>query len=173
MKEFEQHEINKVLPPFSDQDYALLKSSLNDKGFIDMRSYYETNPHDLSHTVALFDNKIVDGWHRYNACRELGIDPIYSHLAGDEDEAKGYLYKMNSTYAGNYPATRTHETIEHLIKLEAKMRLIDNGLLNKERAIQVVDSLIECERCRRQWTGAMAFAASERGFIFYNSGGML
>lgn len=51
-----------VMPDMSDEEYAALKRSIDEDG--------------LKHPIEVApDGTIVDGHHRYRACRELGIDP--------------------------------------------------------------------------------------------------
>ncbi len=44
--------------------------------------------------IMTLDGKILDGWHRYKACLELGIDPFFAEYTGDDPA--GYVISQNA-----------------------------------------------------------------------------
>ena len=44
--------------------------------------------------IMTLDGKILDGWHRYKACLELGIEPFYAKYTGDDPS--GYVISQNA-----------------------------------------------------------------------------
>lgn len=58
----ENHEANKILPAMSEREYEDLKESINRNG--------------LRKNVIMLGNQVIAGWHRFRACKELGINPI-------------------------------------------------------------------------------------------------
>lgn len=56
-------ELEEIIPKLSPEEYEALKNSIKEKGLL--------KPIDV-----MSDGTIVDGHHRYKACKELGIDPI-------------------------------------------------------------------------------------------------
>jgi hypothetical protein len=60
MKEYEQHEIGKCYPPLTDTERGLLRQQMLGPG--------------SKSKVILFEDKILDGWHQYLICKELGIE---------------------------------------------------------------------------------------------------
>ena len=44
--------------------------------------------------IMILDGKILDGWHRYKACLELGIEPFLAVYT--EDDPVGYVIRLNA-----------------------------------------------------------------------------
>jgi ParB-like chromosome segregation protein Spo0J len=63
------HPAADLLPPMSEEEYAGFKE--------DMRRHGQRKP------IVLLDGKVLDGRHRYRACRELGIEPRTVSLEPD------------------------------------------------------------------------------------------
>lgn len=68
--EFEQHEISKFMPPFPDEDFLALRASIAKNG--------QLMP------ITLYEGKVLDGWHRYLACKSLDIGPITRVYEGED-----------------------------------------------------------------------------------------
>jgi len=72
---YEKHELNTV-PKLSEHDYSALKDSIKRHGYLSEFG-----------TIVLYEDKILDGWHRYKVCEELGIEPEISDFTGGYEEA--------------------------------------------------------------------------------------
>ena len=71
---YEQHPIGKELPRYVDtEEFNTLKDSIAEHGQLN--------------DILIFEGKILDGWHRYQACIQLGIEPKIKMFEGDEDDA--------------------------------------------------------------------------------------
>jgi hypothetical protein len=68
----ERHALSKAFPNLSDEEFAALKDSIKRNGQRDR--------------ILLFEGQILDGWHRYRACLELGKEPIFGVFTGDAVE---------------------------------------------------------------------------------------
>jgi len=64
-----RHALSKAFPDLSDEEFTALKESIRRNGQRDK--------------ILLFDDQILDGWHRYRACLELGKAPIFGVFTGD------------------------------------------------------------------------------------------
>lgn len=70
-QDYEIHPIATIFPDMSDGDYARLKTSIQEQGQLE--------------PIWILDGAILDGRHRYRACRELGIEPrIREYTSGDD-----------------------------------------------------------------------------------------
>lgn len=68
---FEQHELSAAFPAMSDEARLALRDSVEDIG--------------IQNAVVLFEGKVIDGWHRYCAARELGANCPTVELPADVD----------------------------------------------------------------------------------------
>jgi len=68
-KKLEQHELGKLLPAMDKADFEALKEDIKINGQIV--------------AVCLYQGKVLDGWHRYLACEELGIEAKTKVWSGD------------------------------------------------------------------------------------------
>ncbi len=68
---YEQHPLSATFPPMSDEARLALRDSIEDIG--------------VQNPVVLFEGKVLDGWHRYCAARELGANCPMVELPADVD----------------------------------------------------------------------------------------
>jgi hypothetical protein len=64
-----RHPLSAAFPDLSDEEFKSLKDSIKRNGQRDK--------------ILLFEDQILDGWHRYRACLELGKEPIFGVFTGD------------------------------------------------------------------------------------------
>jgi hypothetical protein len=63
------HEVAALFPPMESEEYASLVASIQQ--------------HGLREPLWRYQGKIIDGRHRYRACRQLGIEPTYREWDGN------------------------------------------------------------------------------------------
>lgn len=68
--EYEIHDLCKIFPVMPTDQFAALMDDIRDNG--------------LRQPIVLFENKILDGRHRYRACLELGRRPVSVQYDGDD-----------------------------------------------------------------------------------------
>lgn len=66
--ELDAHPACLILPEMEREDYERLKEDISGFG--------------LRHPITLYQGKILDGRHRYRACLELGINPVFEEWEG-------------------------------------------------------------------------------------------
>ena len=66
-----RHPLSGVWPPLSDDEAAALRQSMAD-GF------------DAAHPIVLLNDQVLDGWHRYQAALEAGVEPLLRAYIGDD-----------------------------------------------------------------------------------------
>jgi len=69
LDEYEVHPAALIPPPLADDDYQALLDSIRQ--------------HGQQHPIILFEGRVIDGRHRYQACRELGIIPRVESYSGN------------------------------------------------------------------------------------------
>lgn len=62
--EFVRHPACEIFPPLSAAEFADLKADIAEQGQLE--------------SIKLFEGQVLDGWHRYMACRDLGVVPVVS-----------------------------------------------------------------------------------------------
>ncbi len=60
MNMYQQHPLSAAFPAMSEQDFQSLKDSITEIG--------------VQNPITLFESMVIDGWHRYTAANELGMD---------------------------------------------------------------------------------------------------
>lgn len=136
-------ELDKYLPPLPEEKFQKLKAKIAKDG------YDEAKP------IAIWEerpNTIVDGHHRYRACRELGIDPavVEKSFASIDDAVlyaiDGYLTGRELTNAQKVIAVEHALSIEERIQLKAEAKenqmrksVPTEGVVTKEVAQKIAD----------------------------------
>jgi len=64
-----RHPLSAAFPDLSDEEFKSLKDSIKRNGQRDK--------------ILLFEDQILDGWHRYQACLQLGKAPVFGVFTGD------------------------------------------------------------------------------------------
>lgn len=57
---YQQHPLSAAFPAMSEQDFQSLKDSITEIG--------------VQNPITLFESMVIDGWHRYTAANDLGMD---------------------------------------------------------------------------------------------------
>ena len=77
--DWELHEYCKLFPPMPEEQFSALKDDIRDNG--------------LRNPIVLFENKILDGRHRYLACLRLGRQPV--SVIYDGEDPLGFVISHN------------------------------------------------------------------------------
>ena len=77
-----KHKFN-IFPEAEASDYSRLLDDIRSNGFD------ETMP------ITLYEGSILDGWNRWRACQQLGIDPPTRDFDGTEEEAMQFAMRSN------------------------------------------------------------------------------
>lgn len=70
MPVYELHELAKLFPPMSPEEYESFKKSIKEYG--------------LFTSITLYQGKILDGKERYRACLEVGVSPHFKEYLGND-----------------------------------------------------------------------------------------
>lgn len=68
--ELKQHPLSAAFPSMSDADFLALRDDIEDNG--------QRDP------IVVFEGMVLDGWHRYRSCAELGIPPVLVDFDGSD-----------------------------------------------------------------------------------------
>jgi hypothetical protein len=67
---YQRHPLSAAWPNMSPEEYASLIESIQMHG--------QRDP------IVLLDDQILDGWHRYRACLDAGMEPMFTAFEGDD-----------------------------------------------------------------------------------------
>ena len=67
---YSRHPLSAAWPNMSDDEFASLTESIQ--------------LHGLREPIVLLDDQVLDGWHRYQACIEAGMEPVFEVFSGDD-----------------------------------------------------------------------------------------
>jgi soluble cytochrome b562 len=81
MKTYEMHRLADLVPPMTAEQFAELKADIK--------------AHGLREPITLLDGKILDGKHRYRACRELGISITTRPWPTDDGQPVDFVISEN------------------------------------------------------------------------------
>jgi len=133
--EYEFHNIANIYPLAKEEEFELLKESIQKRG--------QLSP------IVIFDKKIIDGRNRYLACKDLSRVPIVEVFTGTEDEARKYAIELNSgrrhmaktqsaMMAAEYVLTSRTDTCKKVsVSTAAKMFLVSEKYIT--RAMSIID----------------------------------
>lgn len=79
MRELATHPVADLLPDMTAEEFEALKTSIRE--------------HGQEMPVLLLHGQILDGWHRYRACLELGIEPVTKEI--DTADPLGLVFTLN------------------------------------------------------------------------------
>src|SRR6516162_5959833 len=77
MSKLEPHDLSKLFPPISPEDFDKLAGDIK--------------LHGLHHPIVRYQGKILDGNNRYRACEDAKIAPRFTDFTGDDAAARNYV----------------------------------------------------------------------------------
>lgn len=119
-----QHPDSKLFPPMSNEEYEELKG--------DIKKRFQINP------IVMYEGKILDGWHRYRACIELGIEPHFTAFANTVITSLDYVISQNLTRRHLTGSQRAAVAVEYkkLISTQVHKRHINNMSIRMKAMIR-------------------------------------
>ncbi|MEM3424150.1 MAG: DNA methyltransferase [Nitrososphaeria archaeon] len=99
----EIHDLCNILPEMTKEEFDELKEDIEKNGLL--------NP------IVLFENKVLDGRHRYRACLELGIEPRFIQFEGDRLDALSFVISENIKRRHLTPSQKAFAGVEIREKL--------------------------------------------------------
>ncbi len=70
METYEIHPLADLIPKMTDDEFAKLQEDIREHGLIE--------------PIVLYENKVLDGRHRYQACQQAGVVPRFEPYTGDD-----------------------------------------------------------------------------------------
>lgn len=125
-----EHEFAGIIPAMTEEEYRSLVQGIKEQGF------YKDKP------IILFEDKILDGRHRYRACQELKIEPKFETYTGKDP--LGYVVAANINRRQLTPTQKATIALDLLpyLEKEAKKRMALGGG-DKRAGSQKIDYPVE------------------------------
>src|SRR3990172_3611815 len=82
MNKLEKHKFN-IFPDMTQEEYEELSDDIKRNGY------------DKKYPIYLYQNAVLDGWHRYKICEELKIEPTFNTFEGDDYDAVLFVIRTN------------------------------------------------------------------------------
>jgi N6-adenosine-specific RNA methylase IME4 len=82
MKELKKHAFN-IFPSAGKEDFDRLVDDIT------------TNGYDSGFPIMMYQGAILDGWNRYSACKQIGVDAKFIEFEGTDSEAISYTMRTN------------------------------------------------------------------------------
>jgi hypothetical protein len=79
---YTQHPISAAFPTMSDIEFTALVENIRNCG--------QYAP------ITVYEDQILDGWHRYRACRTLGKEPATVEFTGTTEQAAEFAFSLNA-----------------------------------------------------------------------------
>ena len=81
--DYTRHAFSLAFQEAAQSDFAELVRSIRERGY------------DSRHPILLYEGQILDGWHRWKVCQELGIEPTFEIFEGTKAEAHKIVFSEN------------------------------------------------------------------------------
>ena len=83
--QYQKHPQSELFPAMSSEELRSLVESMKANGF------------DSSFPIMLYENQIVDGWHRYQAALKAKVTPQFRVWCGERSKLQAFVIYANST----------------------------------------------------------------------------
>ena len=81
MSSYQQHPLSAAFPSMSADAFAELRVDIAANG--------------LHSPITLYEDKVLDGWHRYTCCQQTGTAPRFTTFQGDDAAARRFVVSVN------------------------------------------------------------------------------
>ena len=137
------HPYAELVREMTEEEYLALRDDIQRQGQLD--------------PVIFYQDHILDGRHRYRACRDLGISPVCEELLGTEAEAKAFVISQN--------AHRRHLTATERKHLVTLALAADPGQSDRSIALSigVAPNTVKAKRKLMESTAQIAQLPSRQG----------
>lgn len=81
MTEYRQHPLSAAFPPMTDDEFAELRADIAANG--------------LRNPITVYEDEVLDGWHRYCACDQAGVTPCFDVFTGEWRDAIRFVVSAN------------------------------------------------------------------------------
>jgi protein gp37 len=76
-----QHPLSAIFPPMTEEEFSALRADIASNG--------------LQTPITTYEEQVLDGWHRYCACEQTGVEPRFQAFSGDDMAARKFAISGN------------------------------------------------------------------------------
>lgn len=137
------HPYAELVREMTEEEYLALRDDIQRQGQLELVIFYQDH--------------ILDGRHRYRACRDLGISPVCEELLGTEAEVREFVISQN--------AHRRHLTATERKHLVALALVSDPSHSDRRiaRLVGVAPNTVKAHRRALESTAQIAQLSSRKG----------
>jgi hypothetical protein len=121
---YEKHELADLFPPMTREERRELRENLKRNGQID--------------AIITFENKILEGWHRYTVCQELGITPQFINYLNTTPGFAG-MHPADYVWAKNAERRHLDSSTKAALKVRYEIALGKRFLTHAEMSKRIGD----------------------------------
>jgi len=116
--------------------------------------------HGLREPITVFQGEILDGWHRYQACLETGVEPVFREL-GEGENVVDFVVDYNLTRRHLNAGQRAMVAVQ-LRGETAKIADLAREARVSHRTVHTAKTIKDPEKVRDVITGAKALAVAAK-----------
>ena len=110
-----RHELSGIFPAMDKHEFDNLCESIKTNGF------------DNAFPIIIYEGKIVDGWHRYQAAKKVGADPVIKEWQGQKHQLRAFVIYANSTRRQLSKSAHVQSIIKSMVESGIKYEKIDQA----------------------------------------------
>ena len=114
--------------------------------------------HGLREPITVFQGEILDGWHRYQACLETGVEPVFREL-GEGENVVDFVVDYNLTRRHLNAGQRAMVAVQ-LRGETAKIADLAREARVSQRTVHTAKTIKDPDKVRDVITGAKALAVA-------------
>ena len=113
--EYKRHPMSHAFRKMTTAEFNNLVYSMQRNGF------------EKAHQIVLYEDQIVDGWHRYTAAKEAGVKPEFRRWIGKKEKLMDFIILSNSTRRQLSKGAHAQALIESKILMGISLEDIDQN----------------------------------------------
>jgi ParB-like chromosome segregation protein Spo0J len=117
---------------------------MREEEFTDLTESIRLNGYDPTFPIIAYQKGIIDGWHRYQACLELRIEPTIAEFTGTSQEAMELIHRSNTRRNLNTGQRAAMAADNAAMMEELKAQAAKRKLVGKADPVEIIPQGSAC-----------------------------